>query len=212
MAYFEWADDMVIDNGQIDAEHRKLVDLVNELHTATSQGNGQSVVADLLERLIADTAEHLRHEEMQMQQAEFPGLETTASAMSTSSTTCARSRQSSTRAASPWPRSCPRCCATGCRCTSGATTRSCASSCKPSAAAPAAPAKSVFTISTRVCRRGIGRSALLQILAIARLLLRFAPSSPSRSASCTPSREIVNTLLVLLCHKCRIMNPSQLFL
>mgnify|MGYP003602982010 CR=1 FL=1 len=47
MAYFEWADDMVIDNGQIDAEHRKLVDLVNELHTATSQGNGQSVVAGL---------------------------------------------------------------------------------------------------------------------------------------------------------------------
>ena len=75
MAYFEWADDMVIDNGQIDAEHRKLVDLVNELHTATSQGNGQSVVADLLERLIADTAEHLRHEEMQMQQAELPGPE-----------------------------------------------------------------------------------------------------------------------------------------
>src|SRR5574344_2862358 len=57
-----------------------------------------------------------------------------------------------------------------------------------------AEAKSVFAISTRVCRRGIGRSALLQILAIARLLLRFAPSSPSRSASCTPSREIVNTL------------------
>ncbi len=54
--------------------------------------------------------------------------------------------------------------------------------------------KSVFTISTRVCRRGIGRSPLLQILAIARLLLRFAPSSPSRSASCAPSREIVNTL------------------
>lgn len=142
MAYFEWADDMVIDNGQIDAEHRKLVDLVNELHTATSQGNGQSVVADLLERLIADTAEHLRHEEMQMQQAEFPGLETTASAMSTSSTTCAHSRQSSTRAASPWPRSCPRCCATGCRCTSGATTRSCASSSKKSAAAASARSRS----------------------------------------------------------------------
>src|SRR5574344_1116206 len=61
-----------------------------------------------------------------------------------------------------------------------------------------AEAKSVFAISTRVCRRGIGRSALLQILAIARLLLRFAPSSPSRSASCTPSREIVNTLLLTL--------------
>ena len=29
MAYFEWADDMVIDNGPIDEDHRKLVDLVN---------------------------------------------------------------------------------------------------------------------------------------------------------------------------------------
>ena len=50
-------------------------------------------------------------------------------------------------------------------------------------------APSVFTISTRVCGRGIGRSALLQILAIARLLLRFAPGSPSRSASCTFARD-----------------------
>lgn len=51
----------------------------------------------------------------------------------------------------------------------------------------------MFTISTRVCGRGLGRSALLQILAIAKLLLRFAPSSPSRSASHTPSRKIANT-------------------
>lgn len=38
MAYFEWADDMLIDDGPIDDDHRKLVDLVNELHTATSAG------------------------------------------------------------------------------------------------------------------------------------------------------------------------------
>ncbi len=36
MAYFEWAQDMVIDNGPIDADHRRLIDQVNELHTATS--------------------------------------------------------------------------------------------------------------------------------------------------------------------------------
>ena len=55
-----WTERMLA-NGQIDAEHRKLVDLVNELHTATSQGNGQSVVADLLERLIADAKPMTRH-------------------------------------------------------------------------------------------------------------------------------------------------------
>ena len=41
MAYFEWADDLVIDHGPIDQDHRHLVDLVNQLHTATSQGRGR---------------------------------------------------------------------------------------------------------------------------------------------------------------------------
>ena len=31
MAYFQWADDMVIDNGPIDQDHRKLVEQVNAL-------------------------------------------------------------------------------------------------------------------------------------------------------------------------------------
>lgn len=75
MAYFEWANDMVIDNGPIDADHRKLVDLVNELHTATIQGKGKLVVGRLLERLVRDTDEHLREEERVMAQAGFPKLE-----------------------------------------------------------------------------------------------------------------------------------------
>ena len=48
MAYFEWADDMVIDNGPIDQDHRKLVEQVNALHTATTEGRGQEVVGALL--------------------------------------------------------------------------------------------------------------------------------------------------------------------
>ena len=75
MAYFEWAQDMVIDNGPIDEDHRKLIDQVNTLHTATSQGRGQDVVAQLLGALIADTQEHLRREEQLMERAKFPDLE-----------------------------------------------------------------------------------------------------------------------------------------
>jgi len=52
MAYFDWADDMVIDGGPIDADHRLLVDLVNELHTATREGQGRAVVASILHRVI----------------------------------------------------------------------------------------------------------------------------------------------------------------
>ena len=53
----------------------------------------------------------------------------------------------------------------------------------------------MFTISSWVCGRGFGRSASLQILAIAKLLLWFAPRNPSRTASPTPSFETMNTFL-----------------
>lgn len=75
MAYFEWADDLVIDNGPIDQDHRHLVDLVNQLHTATSQGRGQEVVANILDALIVYTVDHLRREEAMMTSAKFQNLD-----------------------------------------------------------------------------------------------------------------------------------------
>ncbi|MCO5111636.1 MAG: bacteriohemerythrin [Burkholderiaceae bacterium] len=74
MAYFEWGPDLEIDHGLIDADHRQLVELVNELHTATSQGQGQEVVASVMERLITYTRQHFAREEQGMEAAAFPGL------------------------------------------------------------------------------------------------------------------------------------------
>lgn len=76
MAYFEWASDMVIDHdGPIDQDHRRLVAQVNRLHDATSQGSGQEIVAGLLEELLADTKEHLAHEERFLASVGFPESE-----------------------------------------------------------------------------------------------------------------------------------------
>lgn len=74
MAFFEWADDLVIDNGVIDADHRQLVDVVNELHSATTQGTGHEVVADIIDRLIAYTRQHFAREEQIMASSKFPAL------------------------------------------------------------------------------------------------------------------------------------------
>ena len=74
MAYFEWADDMVIDNGPIDKDHQILVRQVNELHTATSEGRGHEVVGRLLDELIRDTVEHIRREEQEMARMGYPRL------------------------------------------------------------------------------------------------------------------------------------------
>ena len=75
MAYFEWADDMVIDGGPIDTDHQHLVDMVNQLHTATTEGRGREVVGGILEQLIRYTADHLHREEAQMAAAQFPNLD-----------------------------------------------------------------------------------------------------------------------------------------
>ena len=74
MAYFEWADDMVIDNGVIDADHQQLVTLVNRLHTATSEGQGQEIVDQVLQEVLTYTIEHLRREERLMASVNFPHL------------------------------------------------------------------------------------------------------------------------------------------
>ncbi len=74
MAYFEWARDMEIDQGPIDQDHRKLVDLVNRLHSVTTEGRGQEVVARALDELISYTTDHLRREEQLMESVKFPNL------------------------------------------------------------------------------------------------------------------------------------------
>lgn len=74
MAYFEWASDMEIDGGPIDADHQQLVALVNQLHTATTDGKGQEVVEQILNALIAYTVEHLQREERLMETMQFPNL------------------------------------------------------------------------------------------------------------------------------------------
>jgi len=75
MAYFEWADDMVIDGGLIDHDHKKLVDLVNELHSATTDGRGVEVIESIMTELIGYTREHLAREEQLMASLSFPNLE-----------------------------------------------------------------------------------------------------------------------------------------
>ncbi|OYU44856.1 MAG: hemerythrin [Burkholderiales bacterium PBB4] len=75
MAYFVWADDMVVDHGPLDADHLKLVELVNALNTATSEGRGYEVIDHIMSDLIVYTQEHLQREEQMMAAMKFPHLE-----------------------------------------------------------------------------------------------------------------------------------------
>ncbi|MGI9133195.1 MAG: bacteriohemerythrin [Rhodoferax sp.] len=75
MAYFEWVEDLAIDHGAIDEDHRLLVDLVNRLHDAADTGLTPTVVAERMAELVFYTQDHLLREEVVMAAVGFVGLD-----------------------------------------------------------------------------------------------------------------------------------------
>lgn len=62
--FFPW-DDMLYSVGiaSIDAQHKKLVALVNNLFEAMKSGKGATVVGSILDELIQYTASHFKYAE-----------------------------------------------------------------------------------------------------------------------------------------------------
>jgi hemerythrin-like metal-binding protein len=59
----------------IDAQHRKLFDLINRLHDAMLAGSAQEVTAGTLEELASYTRYHFDFEEKKMESARYAGLD-----------------------------------------------------------------------------------------------------------------------------------------
>ncbi len=69
-----WSDNMSVGNMMIDQQHKRLVEMVNTIYQAISQGKGDEVMNDTLSGLITYTKNHFIQEEKFMQQIGFPGL------------------------------------------------------------------------------------------------------------------------------------------
>jgi len=59
----------------VDFQHQRLFALVDELHTATSEGRGETILTDVLIEFVRYTRTHFRSEEVLMRRAGFEGLE-----------------------------------------------------------------------------------------------------------------------------------------
>ncbi|MGD1075133.1 MAG: bacteriohemerythrin [Thermodesulfovibrionales bacterium] len=73
MALITWSDDLSVNIGSIDAQHKKLVALVNTLHDAMSSGKGQQALGKILDELIEYTKSHFATEERLMTTHVYPG-------------------------------------------------------------------------------------------------------------------------------------------
>ena len=74
MALLEWRDSFSVGVAALDADHRKLADLINELHQARAEQSSAVPVRSVIERLDAHVREHFAREERLMEKIGFAGL------------------------------------------------------------------------------------------------------------------------------------------
>lgn len=75
MAFISWRKDYEIGVKQIDAEHRKLFELVNEYYDNYRYDSPRKEIERILNSLVAYAEEHFQNEEALMEESGYPQLE-----------------------------------------------------------------------------------------------------------------------------------------
>jgi len=75
MALMTWNDALSVKVGEFDDQHKKLVNLVNNLHDAMKSGQGKEMIGKTLTALIDYTQKHFAAEERLMKQHCYPEYE-----------------------------------------------------------------------------------------------------------------------------------------
>lgn len=71
MSYFVWKDEYSVGVDEIDFQHKKLISIISELHSAMIEGKSDSVIDDVLEKMRDYTKEHFSTEEGYMLKADY---------------------------------------------------------------------------------------------------------------------------------------------
>jgi len=72
--FVTWNDSLTIGVQEIDAQHKNLVSVLNQLHLAMSQGHGKDVMGTTLNSLVSYTRAHFAAEERIMRQNGYPDI------------------------------------------------------------------------------------------------------------------------------------------
>jgi hemerythrin len=74
MALLSWSDKLSVGVPEMDQQHRRLVDLINQLYDAMQMGKGDHVKSAVLNDLLTYTKVHFAAEERLMQKHAYPHL------------------------------------------------------------------------------------------------------------------------------------------
>jgi hemerythrin len=73
-AIFQWRDSYSVRIPQIDEQHKRLIALINDLHSAMLDGRGKDASAQIIEDLVNYTKQHFQFEEAMLAQKRYSGL------------------------------------------------------------------------------------------------------------------------------------------
>jgi hemerythrin len=74
MPLIDWDNNLSTGFRAIDLEHKRLVDLVNELHEYLVSGSSLNLINAVFEQIARHTGGHFRHEEKLMLESNYPDL------------------------------------------------------------------------------------------------------------------------------------------
>jgi len=73
MALLNWSHEYSVEVDSIDKQHRKLFEMLNDLHDAMKLGKGSQTAPLILGKLVQYTREHFANEESLMVRTHYPG-------------------------------------------------------------------------------------------------------------------------------------------
>ncbi len=74
MALLEWKDEYSVNISGFDSQHKKLINMINDLHSAMSTGKGKDILGKTLDDLVSYTVFHFAAEEKIMKEYDYPSL------------------------------------------------------------------------------------------------------------------------------------------
>ena len=75
MELIEWSDSLSVNDKELDEQHKKILDAINELHEALIKGKSSEIIDKTLDDLFQYSINHFAAEEKLFEKIDYPGVE-----------------------------------------------------------------------------------------------------------------------------------------
>lgn len=75
MAYINWSEDFSVKVREIDAQHKTLVEMINQLHQSMLDNRGIEAQKTIIEKMVEYANVHFESEEKHMRRLAYPGYQ-----------------------------------------------------------------------------------------------------------------------------------------